>query len=251
MVSFDSTAVGTSASEWRAAFARHRFRQLNLADVSELLVFAAHPDDETLAAGGLIAEMCSRELPVHVVIVTDGAASHPDSITHSAEQLATIRAKEAFTAVAALAPGASISLLGFPDGAVLENRDAVAAALDPFLAESDDNALVLAPWRGDGHRDHRVVGEIVADATAEKRAFLEYPVWLWHWADPESDDVPWDQLFAVPMRQKAQTAKRRAILSYASQTTALGELEGDEAVLGAEFLRNFEHPLELFIGSER
>ncbi len=53
------------------------------------------------------------------------------------------------------------------------------------------------------------------------------------------------------MRQKAQTAKRRAILSYASQTTALGELEGDEAVLGAEFLRNFEHPLELFIGSER
>ena len=248
-MSFDATTVGTTAAEWRSAFARHRFHQLDLDEVAELLVVAAHPDDETLAAGGLIAELCSRELPVHVVIVTDGAASHPNSITHTAEQLATIRAKEAFTAVATLAPGASISLLGFPDGGVLESRDAVAAALQPFLDDTDGNALVLAPWRGDGHRDHRVVGELVAVATAGKRTFLEYPVWLWHWADPRGDDVPWDRLFAVPMRQQAQTAKRSAMASYASQTVALGELEGDEAVLGAEFLRNFEHPLELFIGA--
>ena len=36
------------------------------------VVVAPHPDDETLAAGGLIAALTSRGIPVTVVAVTDG-----------------------------------------------------------------------------------------------------------------------------------------------------------------------------------
>jgi LmbE family N-acetylglucosaminyl deacetylase len=41
-------------------------------------VVAPHPDDETLAAGGLIATQRSRHLPVTLLAVTDGEAAYPD-----------------------------------------------------------------------------------------------------------------------------------------------------------------------------
>ncbi|MBC7328549.1 PIG-L family deacetylase [bacterium] len=48
---------------------------LPMPDISEMksiMVFAPHPDDETLACGGLIAEARSRNIPVTVVVVTNG-----------------------------------------------------------------------------------------------------------------------------------------------------------------------------------
>ncbi|WP_258374343.1 PIG-L deacetylase family protein [Curtobacterium sp. MCBD17_032] len=42
---------------------------------------APHPDDETLGAGGLIAIAADRGLPVHVVLVSRGEGSHPESPT--------------------------------------------------------------------------------------------------------------------------------------------------------------------------
>ncbi len=42
---------------------------------------AAHPDDETLGAGGLLALTARAGVDVDVVVATDGEASHPDSPT--------------------------------------------------------------------------------------------------------------------------------------------------------------------------
>src|SRR5690349_14548383 len=41
------------------------------------VVIAPHQDDETLACGGVIARKRSEGLPVHVIFITDGSASHP------------------------------------------------------------------------------------------------------------------------------------------------------------------------------
>jgi LmbE family N-acetylglucosaminyl deacetylase len=44
-----------------------------------ILVFAPHPDDESLGAGGLIARAVEKNATVMVVIVTDGSSSHTTS----------------------------------------------------------------------------------------------------------------------------------------------------------------------------
>ncbi len=65
--------------------------------------------------------------------------------------------------------------------------------------------VLCAPWRGDGHRDHRIAGEVAAEvADRLGLRLLEYPVWLWHWADPGDDAVPWPTLRALPLGAEAR-----------------------------------------------
>jgi len=97
------------------------------------LVLAAHPDDETLGAGGLIAASAANGARVEVIIATDGAASHPDSPTHTPDQLARQRREEATEAVARLDPQATLTFLGLPDGALRHCQRALEQALADVL----------------------------------------------------------------------------------------------------------------------
>lgn len=249
MVTFDATLPGTSVDQWRAALANRNLDEVNLDGVEELVVVSAHPDDETLAAGGLMATAAGRGIAVHVIIVTDGSASHPDSPTHSTADLARRRAREAFEAISIVAPTASLSLLGYPDGQVRENREAISADVRAELARSHPRSLVLAPWRGDGHRDHRIVGEIVAGTAHElHRTLLEYPVWMWHWGAP--DEVALTDAAVATLDREALRVKRRAIAAHATQVAPLSEASGDEVVLTAQFLEHFDEPRELFFRPE-
>jgi len=223
-VTFDSREAGTPAAEWEADARRHDRPALDLTGVTEVVVVAAHPDDETLGAGGLIAHCVDRGIRVRVVVVTDGGARGEESR----------RTAELGAAMALL--GASVVSLGFRDGSTREHRDEIAAALQPHLTAAD---LVVAPWEGDGHRDHRVVGEVVASLVGERR-HLQYPVWLWHWASPDSAEVPWSQFVSLTIDPRA---KARALHAYPSQT------EGDDPVLRADFLENFRGDTELFVES--
>ncbi len=67
-----------------------------------LLILAPHPDDESLGCGGVIAACCARGAPPFVLVVTDGAGSHPNSLTYPPARLAALRADEARAAGAAL-----------------------------------------------------------------------------------------------------------------------------------------------------
>ena len=240
MVTFDSELPGTPIEVWDEALAGRRLAPLN-PDATSLVVIAAHPDDETLGAGGLIAAASHLGIPVHVIIVTDGGASHPDSPTHRPEQLVEIRAAEVRAAVERLAPGATVTMLGYPDGQAREFRAQIVADLRPLV--SDPSGLVVAPWTGDGHRDHRVVGEI---AVGLGGPVLGYPIWVWHWGTPE--DFDWDDVRAL---QIDSAAKAAALREHVSQVAPLSDSEGDEAVLDAEFLRNFERDTEYFIVTNR
>jgi LmbE family N-acetylglucosaminyl deacetylase len=51
------------------------------------IVVAPHPDDESLACGGLLAEACRQGLRGTVVIVSDGAGSHPNSKAYPPDRL--------------------------------------------------------------------------------------------------------------------------------------------------------------------
>ncbi|CAN5351069.1 hypothetical protein BH10ACT7_BH10ACT7_19990 [soil metagenome] len=247
MVSFDSTAPGTSADDWVSDNRMLALPQLDLSSVTALVVVAAHPDDESLGAGGLIADCAAAGIPVTVLIVTDGGASHPDSTVITVDQLTERRRLEVRWAVAALDPRATLVQLGYPDGHTLDYRTSITADLGGLIPP---DATIVCPWRGDGHRDHRIVGEICAEI-AGGRTLLEYPIWLWHWATPDDESVPWSTLSRHELSPGARRAKARAVAEYATQVDALGDEAGDGPVLTAGFLQHFDRGHEMFVVSPR
>ena len=209
-----------------------------------LLVLAAHPDDETLGAGGLIAALAAAGTSVDVIVATAGEASHPDSGTHTPERLAKIREQELRDAVAALAPKARVRLLGLPDGGLAGCREALSRALEETAGAGTGTLWIAAPWRGDGHTDHDTAGEAAAEfARSARIPLLEYPIWLWHWGTPE--DIP-SGLHVFPLVREAARAKRTAMAAHHSQVNALSDQPGDEVLLGADVLAHFERPFESF-----
>lgn len=229
---FDSRDPGTPASVWDASGIRNA-PALDLTAFTSVVVVAAHPDDETLGAGGLIASARDAGIRVHVVIVTDGAADGDPGTELR-------RSGELRDALRELGEGIRVTELGFPDGGVLESRDAVGNALDGILRDADDATLLLAPWSGDGHRDHRVVGDLVLEH-AGGRTVAEYPIWAWHWGDPAATPLPADRLRGI--RVDADR-KGRAIARHASQ------VEGPEPMLHAGMVEHFTRDREVFVVSE-
>jgi len=227
MVSFDSTQAPTALSVWQDSI--QAAPEFDLGAYEYIVVVAPHPDDETLGAGGLIAACGERGIRVRVIVVTDGSGSHPGSETTPGE-LALLRAAEVTQAVALLNPDAELELLWHRDGSTEESRDAIRADLERVAAGAD---LVVAPWRGDGHRDHRVVGELCASLSIP---IVEYPIWMWHWGSPDS--VPTDRFTVLPVGDKGP-----AITAHATQVL---ELAG-QVVLRPDFVEHFTTGTEVFI----
>lgn len=103
---------------------------LRLGDGDRLLVLAPHPDDEILAAGGLIQEALALDLPVHVCFFTMGdnheipylfTRQHPDPLPGTARSMAPRRQIETLTAARQLGLSTNqIIFLGYPDGGTLD-----------------------------------------------------------------------------------------------------------------------------------
>lgn len=244
MVSFAHDAAGTAASVWAAEIEGRRPRHADLGgDRTRVLVVAAHPDDETLGAGGLVAYLHALGRRVDVVVATRGERSHPRSTTHPASRLADVREAELRNAVEALAPHAALDVLGLPDGALAEHEDALLEALVRTIGDGRD-ALVVAPWREDGHPDHEAAGRAAATAAHRCGArLLEYPVWFWHWGTPA--DAPWHAAVRVDLDEPARAAKRAAIDHHRSQVRALSDRPGDEVLLTPQVLEHFATTYEV------
>jgi len=246
VVTFDGRAAGTPPAAWEDDGRWAELPVLRL-PVGRVVVVAAHPDDETLGAGGLLHELAAAGRPADVVVVTDGAASHPGSATLAPGDLVRVRRDEVVRAVAVLSPDSVVTLLDFPDSQVREHRDEIAAALGAAIG-SGPLAAVVAPWRGDGHRDHRVTGEVCAQIATERGArLLEYPIWMWHWADPDHPATPWQRMRVLPLGDRGVNRKRRATTEHATQTEPLSDAPQDVAPLHPRFLRHFERATEVFI----
>jgi LmbE family N-acetylglucosaminyl deacetylase len=74
--------------------AAHRFPFVPLREKLEdrpFIVVAPHPDDESLACGGLIADASRQGLRAKIVIISDGAGSHPNSKAYPPDRLTALR----------------------------------------------------------------------------------------------------------------------------------------------------------------
>ena len=147
------------------------------------LVLAPHPDDESLACGGLLAAAFQPSGPgAHVVCLTDGAASHPASRSVSQAELSELRRGELAAAVDHLGGDKTdITWIGAPDGGLAATDDKVNAVLN--LAKAGASFLLLAPSPLDPHCDH-VAGAEIGRRVARSLPGLRlcfYPVWSrWH-----------------------------------------------------------------------
>lgn len=192
-----------------------------------LLVVAAHPDDECLGAGALIADAADLGLDVTVLVLTDGEGSHPTSPTVGPDEMRARRALEADRAAAALAPDAHVVHAGLSDGGLAERHDEVVAQVAELC---DDRTLVLAPWTADGHPDHDAAGRAAVDAVATSGAGLaHYLVWFWHWSAP--GDLPWSRVVTVDASLAAITRAGVALAEHRTQVEALSPAPGDEQLL--------------------
>lgn len=249
MTAFSHLGPGTPESLWREDLERRPLPQLDTG-FDLLVVVAAHPDDETLGAGGLLARAERIGSRVVVVVATDGEASHPRSPTYGPDGLARLRREETERAVMTLSPGAEIRFLGLPDEHLAERahafRERLGAVLDQLRLPDPARVLVASPWASDRHRDHRIAAEVVAALAARRRfRHIEYPVWAWHWGSPA--DIPWERAVAVMLTEGERAAKQRAIACHVTQVEALSPHPGDEVLLHPSMLEHFRRDIEVFL----
>ena len=244
---FTHVSEGTSARAWRHDERWASGEPLHLDGFSHVVVVAAHPDDESLGAGGLTALARSRGLAVTLVCATDGEGSHPGSTTTTPEQLALVRAAEAVAAARELGVDEDrLRALGLPDGEVAAHQEELTRRLVEAVggpATDGRPALLVAPWRRDGHPDHEAAGRAAAAAARRTDAELwEFPVWFWHWGSPA--EAPWEELRPLPLDGPAVQAKLRAVARHRSQVAPLSEAPGDETLLGPRLLEHFAGTVE-------
>lgn len=267
--SFDHRDVGTTAAQWSATDLIDSAPALDISGLRRLIVIAAHPDDESLGAGGLVSMAADAGVPVTVVVATTGEGSHPESPSMRPTDLAPIRRAEVRAAVGRLAPSAVVHQLDLGDGRLTASVNELAGQIRSLLEEVGDNAAVsapdpsdtresggvsdgggiwlVAPWRHDRHPDHAAAAEAarqVAEATGAR--LLEFPLWAWHWAQPGDGTLEVDGLVALDLPDTAIRAKDLALAEHRSQTAPLSAAAGDEAVVSPTFTEHFRRRRELY-----
>jgi len=200
-------------------------RILTFVSDSRLLVFAPHPDDETLATGELIQLAIASGADVRVVFATDGDNNPwPQRWVEKRWHLGTAerarwgnrRRSEAIAALAKLGvPAESVRFLGWPDLGLTEMLERGDVAINVLAGEIGTFAPthVAMPSLRDRHPDHgalRVIAELAIGRTRSTCVRLGYVV---HGRTAAGAD------WLLPRDSKRQQKKREALLAHTSQTS--------------------------------
>ncbi|MBW3576601.1 MAG: PIG-L family deacetylase [Actinobacteria bacterium] len=133
---------------------------IGLPRFDRVLVVAPHPDDETLLCGGTVSALADRGADVRVVVATDGTASR---VPLAPGELARRRREETRQACATLGVGDPV-FVGLRDGDLTAQVGALTDAVQDQL-EAFAPHLVLVPWFGDAHPDHRACSAALVRTT--------------------------------------------------------------------------------------
>jgi LmbE family N-acetylglucosaminyl deacetylase len=212
------------------------------------MILAPHADDESLGCGGLIAAARAQGVAVHVICMTDGAASHPNSHAWGGGRLTERREAEMIRALAHLgcAPD-SVRFLRHPDGWLgAQDGAAIGATLADLCAQLRVRTL-LASSGIDHHADHKATAAIAAHMTRHHPELRHwaYPVWS-RW-----DDAAYLQAHGR-LRPRSfdtsdwQSAKRRAIDAHDSQLGRIVEDDPAGFAMPGAFVEFFATAPEIF-----
>ena len=241
----EADRTGTPEAAWLASPQLRALPALGSIRPARVIVVAPHPDDEIFGAAGLLRSLLSRGVPVEILAVSDGEASHPLAVRQGLD-LRSMRAEESALALRRLGWHApAVTRLGLPDGLIARNRDRLVDTLRAVLRPGD---LCLAPWWHDGHPDHDACGNAARVVAESAHAdVLGYLVWAWHWAEPEGTGLPWADCRRFDFDRRTTARKRWATAAFVSQTRPLGPDRHGAPLLPAAVLRRFWRPYEVFV----
>ena len=240
--------------------AAHSFPFRRLREMLEdrtFIVVAPHPDDESLACGGLIADACRQAIRGKVVIVSDGAGSHPNSKAYPPNRLRSLRENEAKQAGAELGlEREDMLFLRLPDRFVPSEGEEAERSIEVILdcASEIGARSLFVSWRHDPHCDHEASYRIAREVQrrAGKIRLFEYVVWG-HTLPPATAVDPVDPIrsgFKIRIDRDAQEKKRRAIAAHRSQVTALIDDDPGGFIFSQIDLAHFDRPYEFFFESD-
>jgi LmbE family N-acetylglucosaminyl deacetylase len=196
-----------------------------------VLALGAHPDDIEIAAGGTLLSLAKRHPGMRVKYVL---------LTGAAE-----RQHEARAAARAFTPGADlgVELYELPDGRLPAVYGQVKEVLENVAASFRPD-VILAPFPGDAHQDHRTVGELVPTAFRDQLCLAyEIPKWDGDMGRPNAYFPLTDEI----ARQKVELLGK----CYPSQRSR--DWWGEETFLALARLRGMEcraHYAEAFTCSK-
>jgi len=237
----------TAPAAWTRALHEQRPPRFDPAAHHRVVVVAAHPDDETLGAGGVLQAMHGTGADITLVVATDGEAAYPGLGTAARRDLARTRRAELLAALQAQGlAGVPVRWLGLPDSGLAEHLDTLGHALGPLLADAD---AYLAPWSGDPHPDHRAAGLAAAAAAPVTAHGWSYPIWMWAWISPDDPAVPWRRAHVIPLDTAARAARRAAVACFVSQIEP--GPDGSSPVLAAGLLDHLDRAADLLFREPR
>ena len=191
-----------------------------------VLAIFAHPDDETLCAGGTLAKYASAGADVRVVSLTKGGAGQiRDAGAATRATLPAVRERELHAA------GKHLGLtearcLDYPDGELAHvDRQGLVDLVSGMLGELEpDVVITFGPDGFSGHPDHVAVGAAVTAACYEKRSSRS--IGLFHCYRPNRTLLLRDRLagWVVEMKTRFEGTKDfiHAMSVFSRETTALG-----------------------------
>ncbi|WP_410632450.1 bifunctional PIG-L family deacetylase/class I SAM-dependent methyltransferase [Amycolatopsis sp. cmx-4-83] len=206
------------------------------------LVVAAHPDDETLGASGLLQRLHAAGTGVTLVVATDGEAAFPASSPAERRELGRTRRRELRDSLRAQGlSDVEPVWLGLPDADLAAHGGELAAALRERAGGHD---LCLFPWPDDPHPDHQAAARAALAAAPLTTQCWSYPIWLWHWLRPDDPAIPWTRARSLRLTAAERAGKAAAIEAFPSQ---LGPgPRGEDPILPAEVLAHFARDTEVF-----
>ncbi len=188
-----------------------------------ILVFAPHPDDETLAVGGYLFMGCKLGADIKIVLVTDG----------NKVGLRDLRYQEFFKATAKLGIADNkLVFWGYPDGSLGSFRnqaeDQINLAIKSFKPQ-----IIIYPHPQDIHVDHAILGKMTEAALSQyypQDPSIKTYAYLIHYknfpgfgsgsqkllppADLSGQNARWG---LINLSAEAQLAKQSALQEYPSQ----------------------------------
>lgn len=134
----------------------------------KLIVFAPHPDDETLGCGGTIIKKAKEGYEITIVVMTDGrnALSTVFGINSNPtpEELKLIRIEEIKRALAILGvTEEKLMFFNFEDGDLWQNRKEAEERVTEILGKISP-AEVYFPCQKEYNADHRAANYIILDS---------------------------------------------------------------------------------------
>jgi LmbE family N-acetylglucosaminyl deacetylase len=160
---------------------RHISREYNYDNLSKpAVVFAPHPDDETLGCGGTIIKKKRAGADVKIVFMTDGSKSHK---LLDEDELKVMRTREG------IAAGQSLGLrvddmyfLAFKDSKLNEHMESATTKVLEILQRQQPDEIFI-PYYKEPHSDHMATNKIVGSAVkvyGREVTLYEYPISFWY-----------------------------------------------------------------------